>query len=119
MRSPRPDSYDWYDDALEAPPEIDAAVAGLPESWWDYDWWMAGIAYSALWLLESWTSGGAAAGARSLVNMAYGALTLSLVLVCCYALFKICKPLSERLGQVVCVAAAIALLLAHSFSASI
>ena len=116
MRPGSKDSYEWYeDDVLETSQTLDeAAVAGLPESWWNYDWWMAGIAYSGLWLLESWTASGAVAEAR-LIHLVHGMATLLLALAGCYAVFRICKPYSARLGQLVTIVAGAAMLLAHSF----
>ncbi|HZH51767.1 MAG TPA: hypothetical protein VEZ16_07775 [Microvirga sp.] len=90
--SHRHDTYDWYDDdAFAAPaPVVPPAVAGLPESWWNYEWWMAGIAYAGLWLLESWTSGSSAVAGHMIWSLA----TLLLALACCYGLYGICAPYS-------------------------
>jgi hypothetical protein len=116
MRSGSKDSYEWYEDEIMETSQAyaEAAVAGLPESWWNYDWWMAGIAYSGLWLLESWTAAGAASEA-GLIHLVHGSATLLLALAGCYAVFRICKPYSARLGQLVTIVAGVAMLLAHSF----
>jgi hypothetical protein len=116
MRSGSKDSYEWYeDDVLETSQTLaEAAVAGLPESWWNYDWWITGIAYSGLWLLESWTAAGAVAEA-GLIHLVHGFATLLLALAGCYAVLRICTPYSARLGQLVTVVAGTAMLLVHSF----
>jgi hypothetical protein len=48
--------------------------------------------------------------------MAGSFLTLLLALALCYGLFKVCRAYSESLGQFLCAATGIAMLLAHSFS---
>ena len=116
MRPPSKDSYEWYeDDVLETSQTLArAAVAGLPETWWSYDWWMAGIVYSGLWLLESWTAGGATVAGAGLIHLVRGSATLLLALAGCYILFRICKPYSVRLGQLLTIMAGAAMLLAHT-----
>jgi hypothetical protein len=110
-------SHEWYDEeVLETSQAFTPmAVAGLPASWWNYDWWMAGITYSALWLLESWTSGGSPFGPSDPARMTFGIATLLLALGVCLGLFRACKENSERLAQIASVLVAVAMLLAHTF----
>jgi hypothetical protein len=110
-------SHEWYEeDVLETSQALGPiAVAGLPASWWNYDRWMAGVAYSGLWLLESWTSDGSPFGASGSARMAFGFATLLLALGVCLGLWRGCKGHSKRLAHIASVLAAIAMLLAHTF----
>lgn len=115
MPSSAPNSYEWYEDDILESRQVDSrtVVAGLPETWWTYDWWMAGTAFSGLWLLESWTSGASPLSRPDLLHMAYGLATLLLALASCSVLYKILKPCSERLAPMIVAASGIAMLLAH------
>ncbi len=110
MRHKSRDTYDWYDedDAFKAlKPEIDPTLAGLPDSWRHYGWWIAGIGFAVLWMLESWTSGG------SLSAMAKGLLGLLLTFGLCLSVYQYSKPASERLAHGLTMLIATAMLIAH------
>jgi hypothetical protein len=113
-----PESCEWHEeDVLEASQgPADAPVAGLPEYWRYYDWWMAGAAYSGPWLFESWTSDQSPFGPSVPARMSFGVVGLLLALWVCYGLFLICRPLSRLTGRIVSVTSGIALLVAHSIS---
>ena len=68
MTQSRQETYDWYDDAdaLEAPRTDISALPGIPGAWQNLHWWMAGIVFSALWMLESWSGGFAGTEPRRL-----------------------------------------------------
>ena len=105
-------SYDRQDDedafmALNS--NLPAELAGLPDSWRHYGWWFAGIVFATIWMLESWTS----AGAANVSQLAESFLNLLLALAVCWGVFKICKPRSERLGHILCIAAAVTMLAWH------
>jgi len=105
-----PPSYEGYDDedvfgiSGRAP---SAARAGLPTSWRHYHRWMAGSAFAAMWILESWTSSG------SFLQNLRSLWSLILALGVCYVVYKLCRPYSERLAQIVCVMGALTMLIAR------
>jgi hypothetical protein len=102
------DTYDWRedDDAFEAaasPASI--ALAGLPASWHSYDWWMAGIAFASVWILDVWTS------SESLLGLTTGLLGLAVTLTVCCGIHRLCRPYSVRLAQAFCIVTAIGTLI--------
>jgi hypothetical protein len=111
-------SYERQDDedafmALNS--NLPAELAGLPDSWRHYGWWFASTVFAVLWMLDSWTSGGHSAGEASVSRLAESFLSLLLAFAVCYGIFQICKRRSERLGHVLCIMAAAAMLATHGF----
>ena len=55
MPPSRRETYDWYEDtdALEAPRGL-TTVPGNPASLRQFSWWLAAIAFSAIWMVETW-----------------------------------------------------------------
>ncbi|MBF9233543.1 hypothetical protein [Microvirga alba] len=116
MRQSSHNSNDWYDDdyARQAmDPESGVGLAGLPDSWRHYGWWIAGIVYSAIWMAESWTSGGSAPGMAGIGYLAQGLWRLALALLICWGIFKFCKPRFERLASALCVLGAVVMLVRY------
>lgn len=92
----------------------DVALAGLPESWRNYRWWLAALAFSGLWMLQSWTILEALSGVSHLLQLSLSIVSLLLSLGSCWALYQLCKPHSPALSQVVCVLGATLLLFQHA-----
>jgi len=80
---------------------------------------MAGVAYSGLWLFESWTSDQSPFGPSVPARMSFGFVGLMPALWVCYSLYLICRPLSRLTAQIVSVISGIAMLVAHSISPSL
>jgi hypothetical protein len=105
-------TYGWQDDddVLDASASpVDAALAGLPASWHSYDWWMAAIAFSAIWILDSWMT------SDSLLGLAGGCAGLALTLALCCGVHRLCSPYSARLAQMLCILTAVSVLIWHAF----
>lgn len=116
MPSSAPHTDEWHEhNVLKSRPASGRRVAAdLPESRWAYDWCVAGSAYSGLWLLASWTSGGSALGTAGLLHMAQSLATLLLALAVCTALYKLCRRTLRRLAPTVVIVSGIIMLVAHS-----
>jgi hypothetical protein len=110
MRPSAQDAYDWYDDEqalMGITPETKATLAGLPASWRYYEWWIAGIGFAALWMVESWTSGGSAPGADGVLFLlqAFGKLLIAVAV--CYGIYRLSAPRAGKLGSVLTVLGAV------------
>jgi hypothetical protein len=103
-------NHGWQeDDALEASlsPD-DIALAGLPVSWHSYDWWLAGLAYSAIWIVDSWMVN------DSLLALMGGLASLAVTLALCFTVYRLCRPYSARLAQMLCLLTAAGVLIWHA-----
>jgi hypothetical protein len=104
--------HGWQDDddTLEASLlPGNAALAGLPVSWHSYDWWLAGLAFSAIWILDSWMV------SDSLMALAGGLASLVVTLALCIAVHRLCRPHSARLAQMLCILTAVSVFIWHAF----
>ncbi|WP_210484865.1 hypothetical protein [Microvirga antarctica] len=113
MTHHRRESYDWYDDAetLEGALAPSAAYPGLPPAWQFFGWWVAGVAFSLVWLLESWTV--SSPGRNAVGELAEGVWTLLLSLAICYGTYRFATAQSRNLARVLCISSAVVLLLHH------
>ncbi|NIX76469.1 hypothetical protein [Microvirga terricola] len=102
----------WYDDDSTAEDEA-TGLTGLPLSWRHYGWWIAGIAYSIIWMTESWTSGGSAPGMTGIDYLAQSLWRLCLALLVCWGIFAFFKHRVERLAPVLCILGAVVILLRY------
>ena len=116
MTQSRQETYDWYDDAdaLEAPRTDISALPGVPGAWQNLHRWMAGIVFSALWMLESWSA--ALPGQSLLGTLAESIWTLLLSLSICCGIYKFSRAQSAALAYVLCAGSAVVLLLNHAFN---
>jgi hypothetical protein len=111
MTRSRQETCEWYDDArsLQAPRASARALTGVPESWQNFRWWIAGLTFSSLWLSHSWS-----VAAPATRDMPQSLWTLLLSLAICYGIYKFSKPQSKLLARSLCVVSAIVLLLQHA-----
>lgn len=107
------DPQDWSDDDL-FDDHLDAAPAGLPETWRHYRWWLAALAFSGLWMLQSWSSLETLPRTDHLFHLSLSTVSLLLSLGFCWALHQFCKPYSPALGRILCVLGATALLIQYA-----
>src|SRR5687768_13753355 len=99
MSESRQETLDWYDDAdaLEPARAIVHALPEVPDSWQHFSWWLASAAYSALWLLESWTAN--FRGPNALGPLAESVWALLLSLAICYGIYNFAKATSGPLAH--------------------
>jgi hypothetical protein len=116
MTQSRQETYDWYDEAdgLEAPRGGDRVLPGIPSAWQHFGWWIAGVAFSVLWILETWMA--AAPGQYFVGSLAESIWTLLLSLAICIGIYRFSKAQSRPLAQVMCIVSAIVLLLNHALA---
>lgn len=109
-------SYAWYDedDSLEEQRPTDLTMAGLPETWRHYEWKIAAILFTALWLIETWTSGALLTGMMNLDHIAQGMWGLLVVLTVCAGLFHFWTHRRPSMGFHLCALISIAALLGHT-----
>lgn len=115
-QSPQNSQY-WPDDDLSSDPLAehgDVTLAGLPESWRNYKWWFASLVFSAVWMLQSWSSLGSLPGLPHSLHLSRSMVSLLLSLGFCWALYQFCKPYSQALGRVTCIISAMVLLLQYA-----
>ena len=113
MPPSRRETYDWYEDtdALEAPRGL-TTVPGNPASLRQFSWWLAAIAFSAIWMVETWKA--ALRGQVPVGPMAEVLWALILALGICYGIYNFSKSQSRPLAHLLCVVSAVVLLLNHA-----
>lgn len=114
MTRSRQETYDWYEDATaaKAPRAKAEALPAMADSRLQFGWWIAGVAFSSLWMLESWTLSFPAPNRVGALAGSLWALLLSLSI--CYGIYKFSKVQSKALATLLCVISAIVLLLHHA-----
>jgi hypothetical protein len=117
MTQSRQETYDWYDDAdsLEAPRAAAQTLPGIPASWRHLSWWLAGLTFSTLWIVETWTA--ALPGQNHAGSLAESLWALCLALGICYGIYQFSKAQSRALAHLLCIVSAAVLLLNHAFGA--
>jgi hypothetical protein len=107
-------SYDWYEDAdaLVAPRTSPAAIPVVPISMEVVSWWMGVLAFSCLWMIESWTR--ASSGQGAVGDIAEGVWTLLLSLGICYGIYKFSRSQPKPFAHILSILSAAILLLNHA-----
>ncbi|KAB0266983.1 hypothetical protein [Microvirga brassicacearum] len=114
MTRSRQETYDWYENATaaKAPRARAEALPATTDSRLQFGWWIAGVAFSSLWMLESWTHSFPSPNRVGGLAGSLWALLLSLSI--CYGIYKFSKVQSKAIATLLCVISAIVLLLHHA-----
>ena len=89
-------------------------MPGFPIAWQHFGWWLAGIAFSAIWILETWKATSPAQNAVG--SLAESLWTLLLSLAICLGIYRFSKAQSRPLAHVLCIVSAVVLLLNHALA---
>jgi hypothetical protein len=104
MRTHHRDVYEWSDDGETATTRGGSflVMAGLPPTWSHYGWWISGLAYAALWIVDRWTAGETMPGLDGATHLPRSLGGLVAILGLCSVIFYVSRKRFERLGFTVC-----------------
>ncbi len=109
-------SYVFYEDGGSASPHngtADPLTVGLPAAVWPLVWALVSLAFSALWMMDSWKAGKPLLGMTKINHLAQDAWGLLVTLCCCYAVFRFWRQRSGSLGVALCSLVAAAAMAWH------
>jgi hypothetical protein len=105
---------DWYEDDDTASSSLTGSSSlhsRVPSAWVKALWWLAAVAFAALWIAQTWTAVGVPTNIMSFGQISRDVFGLLLVLVLCFATLRFWQGRAHNLGPTLCIlVAAIALL---------
>lgn len=107
----------WYENAASASPTFTAnpLTTGLPKAWWSFVWGLAGLAYSVVWMAESWNTGKPLLAAAKFNHLTQNLWALLFTLACCFAILRFWKERSAPLGLMLSILVAGLAMIGHKF----